>query len=174
MRCVRNFNPQNAEFTTYLYSCLRGITIRANSVDLKVANKIRTVNCSDPEELKLVDSCTPLQTLIKKEEAENVRAKVFATKALTVREKLVVWFYFFKGEASPEIAEMMGITYQAVLNAKNSACAKLKEVLGSKLEADEFNLDEILVAFYNSDLSVLSNKDGKVYRQMERLVSKCT
>ncbi|MGX5820060.1 RNA polymerase sigma factor [Chitinophaga lutea] len=70
--------------------------------------------------------------VIGREEQDHLRARISDyLNQLPKRQREVIWLRFYEELTYPEIADIMKINYQSVLNLAHKAIAQLRELMGS-------------------------------------------
>jgi len=103
---------------------LRNIRSHSNKISSSSENDFSEINIADDFDIEF----SPEEIIIKNQESETLHEKLMdLLNELPRRQKEVIYLHYFEEMSYDQIANIMGINYQSVLNHVQKALQKLRE-----------------------------------------------
>lgn len=128
LQCIEDYDmDRNTYFIGYVQAMLRFLYLNKHKAKKTTSLNLKVGEDEEGELIDLLADDVDIEEEIIQEEIKGDLYK--ALDKLTLRQKEVIYYFYFREMPIKEIGELLGIKYRTVVNTKTQALRKLRSYL---------------------------------------------
>lgn len=128
LQCIEDYDVnRETYFAGYVQAMLRYLYLNKHKAKKVTSLNVRVGEEEDGELIDLIADDVDIEEMIIEEE---VRKDLYSTlEILTLRQKEVIYYFYFRQMAIKDIGDLLQISYRTVVNTKTQALDKIRKHL---------------------------------------------